>query len=85
MFLQSYTVECGIYQYQTTKRYIRTIEMNKELMNILVPAVLFIVLTPGLLFTLPSNKNSRIEQTLTHVVIFIAAYATLRQLFKQYY
>jgi hypothetical protein len=59
--------------------------MNKELMNILVPAVLFVLLTPGLLFTLPSTKNSLVEKTLTHVVVFIAIYATLRQVFKQYY
>ena len=59
--------------------------MNKELMNIFVPAVLFLLFTPGLLFTLPSTKNSLIEKALTHVVLFIAVYATLRQLFKQYY
>jgi hypothetical protein len=59
--------------------------MNKELMNIFVPAVLFVLLVPGVLFTLPSVKNTRVEQALTHVAIFIAVYATLRQVFKQYY
>jgi len=59
--------------------------MYKELMNILVPAILFIVFAPGVFFTLPSTKNNRIEQVLTHVVLFIAVYATLRQVFKEYY
>ena len=52
--------------------------------NILVPVVLFIVLTPGLLLALPPGA-SKLVQTLTHAVVFGAVYWTLRSVFPQYY
>ena len=52
--------------------------------NILVPVVLFIVLTPGLLLALPPGA-SKLVQTLTHGVVFGAVYWTLRSVFPQYY
>ena len=57
----------------------------KELTNLLVPVVLFILLTPGLLLTLPYESSSKTEQTLTHAAVFLAAYALLRIVFKKYY
>lgn len=59
--------------------------MNKEVMNVLVPAVLFVLLVPGVLLTLPSTRNSRVEQALTHAVVFAVVYGVLRQVFPQYY
>jgi len=58
---------------------------TRELTNLFVPVVLFIVLTPGLLFTLPSESSSKTEQTFTHAAVFLAAYALLRTVFKNYY
>jgi hypothetical protein len=57
----------------------------KHLLNLLVPAVLFVLLTPGLLFTLPSDKSTKVEQTLTHAVLFIVVYGVLRTVFAKYY
>jgi hypothetical protein len=62
-----------------------SLEMNKELMNLLVPAVLFVLLVPGVLVTLPSEANTRVEQALTHAAVFIVAYGVLRQVFAQFY
>jgi hypothetical protein len=57
----------------------------KELTNLFVPVVLFILLTPGLLLTLPSTSSSKTEQTFTHAAVFLLAYATLRTVFKKFY
>ena len=52
--------------------------------NILVPVVLFIVLTPGLLLALPPGSGLLV-QTVTHAVVFGLVYWTLRSVFPQYY
>lgn len=52
--------------------------------NILVPVVLFILLTPGLLLALPPGSGLLV-QTVTHAVVFGAVYWTLRSVFPQYY
>lgn len=53
--------------------------------NIVVPVLLFILLTPGLLFNLP-NKNSELwVKSLTHAAIFAAAYILLNVVFSDYY
>ena len=52
--------------------------------NVLVPVVLFILLTPGILLSLPAGA-SRLVQTLTHAVVFGVVYWTLRSVFPQYY
>jgi hypothetical protein len=52
--------------------------------NILVPVVLFIVLTPGLLLALPPGSGLLV-QTVTHAVVFGLVYWTLRSVFAQYY
>jgi len=52
--------------------------------NILVPVILFILLTPGILLALPPG-SSRLVQTVTHAVVFGAAYWALRSVFPQYY
>lgn len=57
----------------------------KELTNILVPVVLFILLTPDLLFTVPSESSTKVEKALTHGMIFLVLYALLRTVFAKYY
>jgi hypothetical protein len=52
--------------------------------NILVPVVLFILLSPGVLLALPPGSG-RLTQVVTHAVVFGAVYWTLRSVFPQYY
>jgi uncharacterized membrane protein YdjX (TVP38/TMEM64 family) len=52
--------------------------------NIFVPVILFILLTPGVLLSLPPGQ-SRIVQTVTHAVVFGVVYSVLRSVFPQYY
>jgi hypothetical protein len=53
-------------------------------LNVIVPVLLFIILTPGLLLSLPAG-SSRLVQTLTHAVVFGIVYTILRSVFPQYY
>jgi len=60
--------------------------------NILVPVVLFVLLSPGVLLTLPplSKGVFRSGQTslvavVVHAVVFALVYALLRRTFPQYY
>ena len=53
--------------------------------NLIVPTLLFILLTPGLFFTLPDDRQSVMIQTLTHASLFLASYALLRTVFAAYY
>jgi len=53
--------------------------------NILVPMILFVIFTPGLLLSLPSERSPKWQIVLTHVVLFGAVYAILRTVFKTYY
>jgi len=53
-------------------------------LNVIVPVILFIILTPGLLLSLPPG-SSRLVQTLTHAVVFGIVYTILRSVFPQYY
>jgi hypothetical protein len=53
-------------------------------LNVIVPVLLFILLTPGLLLSLPPG-SSRLVQTLTHAVVFGIVYTILRSVFPQYY
>lgn len=52
--------------------------------NILVPVILFILLSPGVLLALPPGAG-RLTQVVTHAVVFGAAYWALRSFFPQYY
>ena len=52
--------------------------------NIIVPVILFILLTPGLLLALPPGAGL-IVQTVTHAVVFGGVYWALRSFFPQYY
>lgn len=51
--------------------------------DLLVPAVLFALLTPGILLTIPKgNANAAVA---VHTVVFILVYSLLRRVFPQYY
>lgn len=52
--------------------------------NVLVPVVLFVLLTPGVLLALPPGQ-SLLVQTLTHAVVFGVVYWGLRTTFPQFY
>ncbi len=52
--------------------------------DILVPVVLFIVLSPGVLLSLPPG-SSHFVQVVTHSVVFAVVYSILRSVFPQYY
>lgn len=53
-------------------------------LNVVVPVVLFVVLSPGVLLSLPPGQ-SHLVQVLTHAVVFGVAYWGLRKTFPQYY
>jgi hypothetical protein len=52
--------------------------------NIFVPVILFILLTPGVLLSLPPGQ-SRLVKAVTHAVVFGVVYSVLRSVFPQYY
>jgi hypothetical protein len=52
--------------------------------NVLVPVILFILLSPGVLVSLPPGQ-SLIVQVFTHAAVFSAVYIGLRATFPQYY
>ena len=53
-------------------------------LNLIIPALLFILLSPGVLLSLPAG-GSRTTQVLTHAAVFAAVYWGLRKTFPQYY
>lgn len=53
--------------------------------NIVVPVLLFILLTPGLLFELPEKKSELLVKSLTHAAIFAGIYILLNIVFSDYY
>jgi hypothetical protein len=52
--------------------------------NVLVPVILFVLLSPGVLLYLPPGQ-SHLVQVLTHAVVFGAVYTGLRMVFPQFY
>jgi hypothetical protein len=52
--------------------------------NVIVPVILFILLSPGILLSLPPG-SSHLVQVITHAVVFGAVYTGLRMTFPQYY
>ena len=53
-------------------------------LNVIVPMLLFVLLTPGMVVSLPPG-SSLMVQTLTHAAVFGAVYTLLRKVFPQYY
>ena len=52
--------------------------------NIVVPVILFILLSPGVLLSLPPG-GTYITKVLTHAAVFAVVYYFLRRTFPQYY
>lgn len=52
--------------------------------NVLVPVLLFILLSPGVILSLPPGQ-SHLVQVATHAAVFGAVYWGLRKVFPQYY
>lgn len=56
--------------------------------DLLVPTVLFVLLSPGILITLPPTQDgspTSVEAVLTHSLVFAIVFALLRKVFPQYY
>ena len=60
--------------------------------NILVPVVLFVLLSPGVLLTIPPmskgllmSGQTSVTAVLVHAVVFLVVYWFLRKTFPQYY
>jgi hypothetical protein len=53
-------------------------------LNVIVPVLLFILLSPGVLLSLPPG-SSRLVQVVTHAAVFGVLYTVLRMVFPQYY
>jgi hypothetical protein len=53
-------------------------------LNVIIPVLLFILLSPGVLLALPPGAG-KTTQVLTHAVVFGAVYWFLRKTFPQYY
>lgn len=60
-------------------------------LNVLIPAALFVLLTPGVLLTVTGlsmpyfDLQMPSQSVLIHGLVFIALYAYLRKSFPQYY
>lgn len=53
-------------------------------LNVIVPVLLFVLLSPGVLVSLPPGSG-HLVQVVTHAVVFGAVYSVLRVVFPQYY
>ena len=61
--------------------------------NVIVPVLLFVLLSPGLFLTLPPveegkwwmSRQMSVTSVLVHAVVFGIAYALLRKYFAEYY
>lgn len=62
------------------------------LANIIVPVILFVLLSPGVLLTIPPlskglfmSGQTSVTSVLVHAVVFALVYMFLRKTFPQYY
>lgn len=53
--------------------------------DLVVPAVLFALLTPGVLLTLPPSAESALVPVGVHALVYAVTFALLRSYFPQYY
>ena len=53
-------------------------------LNVIIPMILFVLLTPGVLVALPPGQSLQV-QAVTHALVFGAVYYGLRMVFPQYY
>lgn len=53
-------------------------------LNVFIPMLLFVLLSPGVLLSLPPGA-SRLTQVVVHALVFGLVYWGLRKTFPQYY
>ena len=71
--------------YDSVAREILSLSTYKMLdLNVIIPVILFVLLTPGVLLALPPGQ-SLLVQSVTHAAVFGAVYWGLRTTFPQYY
>ncbi len=69
----------------------RVVKNSLTQADLLVPALLFVLLSPGMLLTLPPKggiwmtKTTSLPAIAVHTVVFMVAFALLRQKFPQVY
>jgi len=63
-------------------KFINKITITKA--DLAVPVILFLILSPGVLFTLPPHGDLPVVVVI-HTFIFAIIFATLRSVFPQYY
>ena len=68
------------------------VKVNLTTADLIVPAVLFVLLTPGVLLTLPPGSGGVFMSgqggavpTLVHTLVFALVFATMRTKFAKYY
>lgn len=77
--------------YWVVAKFIVKVNLTKA--DLIVPAVLFVLLTPGVLLTLPPGSSGKVWMsgeygpvpTLVHAVVFAIVFATMRKTFPKYY
>ena len=76
--------------YWAIAKFVLKISLTKA--DLFVPAVLFVLLTPGLLLTIPPGSGGLFTSGQTssvavgaHTLVFAIVFATLRSTFPQYY
>ena len=70
----------------------RFMNLSLKPTDVLIPTALFILLSPGMFLTLPSNSKNvlmtgktSVQSVLVHAVVFAILYACLRKNFPQFY
>lgn len=53
--------------------------------DLIVPVVMFMLLSPGMLLTIPGGKGTSVLSVAVHTVVFAAVFALLRKQFPRYY
>lgn len=71
---------------------IKSLLGTDKLANIIVPVLLFIILSPGMLLTIPKSSNgyflsqqTSIPAVIVHALVFLVVYTVLRKIYKEYY
>jgi len=65
-----------VYKYALKRTFTRA--------DLVVPALLFVLLTPGLVVRLPPG-GTVMEATAVHTIVFAIVFAVMRSVFAQYY
>ncbi len=70
----------------------KVMKLNLQPADLLVPTLLFVLLSPGMVVTLPPGKgglfssgHTSLEAILSHTLVFAVIFALLRKTFPQFY